>query len=426
VELDAIVLADTPKASVRIAGLSARDRAVRVAERAGAARVFVITGERAALVGWRAGRTCPVLVIRADQLVHPPLVAPLVMEAMSGDDVVIAVDPVTDDYAGALLATGPAGDRVVEAIAGGEADAAIARTATRRIPHGDIARHAITTADDQRGAHAMLYRLLVKPQDNVITRYLFRPVSSRISRVLVWTPLTATHVSLVVAALVAFGCWMTLDPDPRMMIGGTFVILFASYLDCCDGEIARLKLQSSTFGAWLDTVVDELSSIGYMVAIGWHCHVYYGPTYFGDLGFDPWLVGIGVGLVTFTIPLVGIYYNIIVAVGSANSQDYTGRFILVEGSRPGSLRLAPKPGTAIALPRWLVPIAEFLPNIVRRDFIVWLVAFYAVLRIPHVSFVTHLVGGIVSSIVVTLDHLHLRGLLRRARHEGKSVERVRG
>ena len=46
-------------------------------------------------------------------------------------------------------------------------------------------------------------------------------------------------------------------------------------------------------------VVDELSSVGYMVAIGWHCHLAFGPRiHLGDLGFDPWHAAIAVGVAT--------------------------------------------------------------------------------------------------------------------------------
>ena len=34
--------------------------------------------------------------------------------------------------------------------------------------------------------------------------------------------------------------------------------LFASILDGCDGEVARLKLQESAFGCWLETICDYL------------------------------------------------------------------------------------------------------------------------------------------------------------------------
>ncbi len=37
---------------------------------------------------------------------------------------------------------------------------------------------------------------------------------------------------------------------------GAFLCLFASILDGCDGEVARLKLLESDFGCWLETVCD--------------------------------------------------------------------------------------------------------------------------------------------------------------------------
>src|SRR5689334_9303477 len=102
-ELDAVVLTG-PLSRVRIAGLSAEQRAIRVARRVGATRVIAIgaSGGREQLAGWRARRACPVLVIRADQLVHPPLVAPLVAAgAVRPDGLAISVGA-DDRYAGAL------------------------------------------------------------------------------------------------------------------------------------------------------------------------------------------------------------------------------------------------------------------------------------------------------------------------------------
>jgi hypothetical protein len=121
--------------------------------------------------------------------------------------------------------------------------------------------------------------------------------------------------------------------------------------------------------------------------------------------------------VTFLWSLYCIYYNIIVGVGSANSQDYTSRFVIDHG------KLVPKPpGPQRELAPWLRAIVDFLPNIVRRDFIVWLAAIYAVVRIPHVSFATHILGGIVSSVVCTIDHVHLRRMRRKCHRESAPPE----
>jgi hypothetical protein len=425
-ELDAIVVIGA-LSRVRIAGLSVEQRALRVARRVGAARVLVVGDARAELTGWRAGRTCPVLVLRADQLVHPPLVVPLVAAASAApavDGLAIAVGP-DDRYAGALLATGATSAQVIAALARGDSDTAIAAAATARIAHGDIARHAIATPDERRAAHRMLYRILIKPQDNAVTRVLYRPVSRPLTRLLVWTPITPNQISYLVAALVAVGCWLTAHADPDCAIAGTAVILGAAYIDCCDGEIARLKLMSSRFGAWIDTIVDELTSVGYMIALGWHCHLAFGPRYFGDLGFDPWLAAIGAGVVTFGWSVYCIYYNIIVVVGSANSQDYAGNVDVVPGRQPNSVRLrpaAPAPSAAREQPRWLRAIATYAPYLVRRDFISWLALVLAALRATPALFIGFTLGGVVTAAIVTIDHIRLVRLRRSIVRGGQVLE----
>ena len=426
-ELDAVVLFDA-RSQVKIAGLSAGERAIRVARRAGATRVLVIDRVRDQLAAWRGARTCPLLVIRADQLVHPPLVTPLVA-APPADGLAIAVGA-DGGYAGALLATGSRAGAVIAALGRGDGDAAIAEAATVRIAHGEIARHPIATAEERRAAHRLLYRILIKPQDNAITRYLYRPISFPLTRLLVWTPITPNQVSYVVAAIVVLGCWLTASASMNRVIAGTLVILAAAYLDCCDGEIARVKLLSSRLGAWLDTVVDELSSVGFMAALGWHCHLAFGPRYFGDLGFDPWLAGIALGVVTYGGAMYCIYYNLIVAVGSANSQDYAGSLEVVPGGQPSSVRLrpvavrpeAPRAAGGGAASRVIAVVATYAPYLVRRDFISWAAIGFAVLHWTHVLFALFTLGGLVTFVIVTIDHVKLRRLRRSITRAGQILE----
>ena len=433
-ELDAIILAVDRLAELRIAGLTAEERAIRVAKRVGATRVYVVRpGERTGLVGWRDGRATPLLVIRADQLVHTPLVAPLIEVPLPADGVVAAVvpdDPVVQDltpgsFAGALVATGTAADTVFAGIVNGDTELTLPANATK-VPHGTIARAPISTPAERRTAHRVLYRILVKPQDNAITRYLYRPVSFPLTRLLVWTPITPNQISYVVAALVAIGCWWTAQAPHADALLGSVVVLLASYVDCCDGEVARVKLLSSRFGAWIDTVVDELSSVGYMVALGWHCHLAFGPRYFGDLPFEPWLTATAIATVAILWAMYCIYYNLIVAVGSANSQDYVGSFDVVPGKVTSSVKLVPAAPRAIAtrreLPRWLEWLAIYAPYVVRRDFISWGAVALAALHWTHIAFGLLALGGVVTAVIVTIDHVRLRALRRSLVRRGLVLE----
>jgi phosphatidylglycerophosphate synthase len=423
---DAVVLAEGPGAAAKVVGLTLHERARRVAAKAGAGRVLVIRDatERAAIARWwREGRATSVLVIRAtDQVVHTPLVTPLVAHR----DTAIATTPEGSD-AGALFATGADATVVIDALVAGLDDRALAAKLTRaeRIVHGDIARHPAVTPDERRAAAKMLYRIVHKPQDNALTRYLYRPLSAPMTKLFVRTPITPNQISILTAILIGIGLYFTARGPMTDAILGTAIVLFASYVDCCDGEVARLKLLSSKLGAWLDTIIDELSTVGYMVALGWHCHLWWGPDYVGELGFDPWLVAIAIGVITYAVTIYVVYYNIIVVVGSANSQDYVGRFEVVPGDAPNSVRLRPAAAQAIdtrELPPILAWLATYVPYIIRRDFLSWAMLGFAIVHVTHFAFAGLVAGGVVTAVIVTADHVRLVRQRRAIERAGQVLE----
>ena len=115
----------------------------------------------------------------------------------------------------------------------------------------------VHTEEDRAAAEQKLDRWLVKPTDGIFAR-MNRRVSIPISHELIKFPITPNMVSLFTLGVsfmsgvyFAFGgYWNT--------VFGAALSLWASILDGCDGEVARLKLQSSAFGCWLDTACDYL------------------------------------------------------------------------------------------------------------------------------------------------------------------------
>jgi len=113
----------------------------------------------------------------------------------------------------------------------------------------------VNTPEDCQAAEQKLDRWLVKPTDGIYAR-LNRRISIPISRQLIKFPITPNMVSIFTlgvgiasAGFFAYGgYWGTLL--------GAFLCLFASILDGSDGEVARLKLQESDFGCWLETMCD--------------------------------------------------------------------------------------------------------------------------------------------------------------------------
>src|SRR3974390_55324 len=113
----------------------------------------------------------------------------------------------------------------------------------------------VRTEQDHQTAEKKLNRWLVKPTDGFYAQ-LNRRISIPISRQLIKLPISANMVSIFTLGVgfcsaIFFalgGYWNTLL--------GAFLCLFASILDGCDGEVARLKLLESDFGCWLETVCD--------------------------------------------------------------------------------------------------------------------------------------------------------------------------
>jgi phosphatidylglycerophosphate synthase len=113
----------------------------------------------------------------------------------------------------------------------------------------------VRTENDRRPAERKLDRWLVKPTDGIYAR-LNRRISIPFSRLLIKLPITANMVSIFTLGVgIASAAFFALGDYWNTLLGA-FLCLFASILDGCDGEVARLKLLESDFGCWLETVCD--------------------------------------------------------------------------------------------------------------------------------------------------------------------------
>jgi phosphatidylglycerophosphate synthase len=98
---------------------------------------------------------------------------------------------------------------------------------------------------------------LVKPTDGIFAR-ANRTISIPISRRIIPFPITPNMVSLFTLGVsFAAGAFLALGGYWNMLTGA-ILSWFSSVLDGCDGEVARLKLQESAFGCWLETMCDNL------------------------------------------------------------------------------------------------------------------------------------------------------------------------
>jgi phosphatidylglycerophosphate synthase len=381
--VDAVILATSDEATGSVVcGLSLRERARRVAVRAGASRVLVVDRPEQALrlPRW-VDPARDLLVLCADgQVVHTPLV-----DAVRGPTSRprVAVDPDNGAYAGALWAPAERALQVAAALAADprEGDAALARAwladgDAEAAPHGPIARHPARTRAERRGATRMLFRLVDKAQDSPLARHVNRRVSYPITRLLLPTPVTPNMVSAVVLVVGVAGCALVARGGYASALAGALLVLLAGYLDGCDGEIARLRLESSRLGAWLDTIVDEATTILFLSAIGYHVYQVHGHPLLA------WSIVLAVAAALACVYV--IYYYLVVVAGSCNSQDYPT-------TRGG--------------------ILEPLRVMVRRDVINLASVVLLAFGLSELVFAGMAAGSVVTAAVLIPQHLALRRAL---------------
>ena len=147
----------------------------------------------------------------------------------------------------------------------------------------------------KRAEKALFMLLRGKAHDGPVSRLLNRPLSIRLTSLLVNTPITPNQVTLVSFFLATLASlFLTKDSYLWFAMGGIMAQL-ASIIDGCDGEIARLKWQQSEYGAWLDAVLDRYADAFLICGITWHVANYH------SMGNAGWLLG--------TIALVGSLIN---------------------------------------------------------------------------------------------------------------------
>jgi phosphatidylglycerophosphate synthase len=237
----------------------------------------------------------------------------------------------------------------------------------------------VRTPQDRLLAEQKLDRWLVKPTDGIFAR-LNRRVSIPISRQLIKFPITPNMVSLftlgvsfIAGLFFAFGGY-------RNMLVGAILSLFASILDGCDGEVARLKLQESDFGCWLETICDYL----------YYLFIFAGMT---------------IGLVRSSGTKSYFVWGGLLIFGAVVSFLVTGlqRHRLTAG-RPEQLLTIWQTQAASRRSNPFLYIGRHTEFIIRRCFLPYAILFFALFNITQVAFILSAVGANIVWLIALYSH----------------------
>jgi phosphatidylglycerophosphate synthase len=148
--------------------------------------------------------------------------------------------------------------------------------------------------DDISGKEAtwrLLKRLQFRP-GGLVAKYVNRPISIRFSKHLLNTSVTPNQTTWFAFGLGLLGVWFVVLGGYWNIVVGAALLQLNSIVDGIDGELARIRHQSSSYGAYLDSVCDEILNMMLYMAVG------YSLVARGYPDFYLWL-GIFVGTVVF-------------------------------------------------------------------------------------------------------------------------------
>jgi phosphatidylglycerophosphate synthase len=132
---------------------------------------------------------------------------------------------------------------------------------------GNRSCHPVRNEEELKDVKARIIRNLTKPTDGWASRYLNRPISTRISRLLVYTNITPNQFTMITGLMAFIPVYFVLKGGYWNWLIGAAIYHLASVLDGVDGEIARMKMLHSKFGQWLDTIFDFSSMVAVLIAL---------------------------------------------------------------------------------------------------------------------------------------------------------------
>lgn len=177
---------------------------------------------------------------------------------------------------GAFLA-GPALMRALAELDGGAKGPALSEGVRRLAGEGKawvldgtgLTWQDVDTPDDVAVAERKLMAAWPKPTDGVVSRWVNRPISLRVTRLLAPTGITPNQVSVVTLVLGLLASWFAALGGYAWWLAAGVTFQAASILDGTDGELASLTYRQTPFGAWMDTICDNVSYIAFIVGVTW-------------------------------------------------------------------------------------------------------------------------------------------------------------
>jgi len=150
-----------------------------------------------------------------------------------------------------------------------------------------------------------LLRGLRNPRDGYLDRLISRRLSPSLTRVLLPTGMSPNAVTVLGIVVGIAGGLLLGSPGAAGVALGVMLLILSGVLDCCDGEIARLRFAESRLGHWLDITGDTVVHVAVIAGVA---------TRIGREGAFP-------GWPTLALLLVGVVGAFVVMTWSEETEE---------------------------------------------------------------------------------------------------------
>jgi hypothetical protein len=156
-----------------------------------------------------------------------------------------------------------------------------------------------------------IYRRSLKPQDLRFNNWACRPLAAVLVWLLFYVPITPnqiTFLSLAVALLADAA--LLFCPGYTGLWSAALLLYLAFVLDCTDGQLARLRSQTSSVGSYLDFLMDEIKAVALIAAVAGRLAIDRSPlpgaALWPGLPVDSRVLWLGLGLCGVVVAASGI------------------------------------------------------------------------------------------------------------------------
>ncbi len=124
-----------------------------------------------------------------------------------------------------------------------------------------------------------LFAGLQSASDGWVDRYVNRRLSPWLSRWLLRTPLTPNQVTLMALVMGLMAALSFSHEGWLSGVAGALLLQWSAVVDCCDGEVARLKFLESPSGYYLDIACDNIVHVAVFAGMAWASYESLGHSY---------------------------------------------------------------------------------------------------------------------------------------------------